>query len=284
LASEVDYDTFQALARGCGVSSLEVDGAYGLIQGSIDDSSILSVYAKTKIWSPTKNQTFVDFFARHEGGTYLDIGAQIGLTTIPIARSPAVSCLAFEPEPTNFRHLQRNIDNNCPGGNVELFNLALFDKPQTLDFDLSAINKGDHRVRSTLPGGALAEGERPVIRVKARPLDALVGDRTLKAPLAAIVNTQGAEAHVFIGGQRLLAQAGLLVFQFSPYLLKRLSADVPFLSRFAAEHFRTAAVMVADEDKPLSWHPVEGVVKAMNYLIANPAPSPFKYFHIFLAK
>lgn len=284
LASDLDYDTFQALARGCGVESLEVNGAYGLIQGSIDDCSILSVYAKTKIWSPTKNQAFIDFFERHHGGTYLDIGAQIGLTTIPIAQSPAVSCLAFEPEPTNFRHLERNVANNCPDRNVELFNLALFDTPQTLDFDLSAINMGDHRVHSKMAGGALAEGDRPVIRVKAQPLDMLVSKLPLKAPLAAIINTQGAEAHVFIGGQRVLAKAGLLAFQFSPYLLRRLSADVPFLTNFALENFKSAAVMIADEDKPLSWHPVEGVAKVMNYLISKPSPSPYKYYHVFLSK
>jgi FkbM family methyltransferase len=193
LASDLDYDTFRALARGCGVASLEVHGRYGLIQGSIDDSSILRSYAKTKAWSPAKNRAFIEFFERHKGGTYIDIGAQIGLTMIPVARSPAVSCLAFEPEPTNFRHLQRNIANNCPGGNVELFNLALFDKAQTLDFDLSAANKGDHRVRPPMHGvsfakDAFAEDGRPVIRVDAQPLDALLDKRPMKFPLAAIIN------------------------------------------------------------------------------------------------
>ena len=66
------------------------------------------------------------FFAP-TGGTYLDIGANIGLMTVPFARDPRIRCLAFEPDPTNFGFLQRNIaPRNAPASSAELHQVALF--------------------------------------------------------------------------------------------------------------------------------------------------------------
>ena len=62
---------------------------------------------------------FVDFFEERDSGTYLDIGANIGLTTIPIARNHRVRCHSFEPDPGLFVHLLENIHRNCRR-NVEL--------------------------------------------------------------------------------------------------------------------------------------------------------------------
>lgn len=78
------------------------------------------------------DEFFCDFFTRAGSGTYLDIGANIGLTTIPVAQNPRVACKAFEPAPHNFRYLSHNVAANCPHGNVDLFNLALFDRRATM--------------------------------------------------------------------------------------------------------------------------------------------------------
>jgi FkbM family methyltransferase len=64
------------------------------------------------------NSLFSNFFQANDGGTYLDIGANIGLTTIPIAQLPDVQCIAFEPAPENFRNVQANVRANCDPGKV----------------------------------------------------------------------------------------------------------------------------------------------------------------------
>src|SRR5579863_2394865 len=130
------YDIFQALGRRYGITDIRINGRYGLIEGSIDDDSILASYGRRKIWAAETNDVFVDFFARRGAGTYLDIGANIGLTTIPVARNRAVSCLAFEPEPMNYGYLVQNVGRNCTHGNVSTFDVALFDRQTTVDFEL----------------------------------------------------------------------------------------------------------------------------------------------------
>lgn len=284
LAPEGDFTMFQTLAQGTGVQGLRVSGAYGVIEGSIYDHAILARYARTKTWCATENQFFVRFFERHGAGTYLDIGANLGLTTIPIAQNPAVSCVAFEPEPVNFEYLRTNVSKNCTNGNVQLLNLALFDRPGTLDFELSDRNMGDHRVRLAPTAGAFAEDQRAVIRVRAQPLDAVIDRRALKRPLAAKVIAQGAEAHIIGGGRSILSEAEAMVVEFYPYAMGRLQGDVNGLTRFIAENFDSAAMVTGGTDQPPQWRPAEAVQRSVQALAQPGAATPYDYFHIFLQK
>ena len=63
-------------------------------------------YASTGRWAEHTNELIGRFFDKAGRGTFLDIGANIGLTTIPVARRANVACHAFEPEPENFRNLR----------------------------------------------------------------------------------------------------------------------------------------------------------------------------------
>jgi len=107
-----DFATVQTLARNFGVRDVTVPGEFGFIQGSIHDTAILSAYACTKTWRPAFAQFFSGLF-EDRGGVYIDIGANIGLTAIPVASNPEVACLSFEPDPENFRYLRNNVEQNC---------------------------------------------------------------------------------------------------------------------------------------------------------------------------
>ncbi len=64
------------------------------------------------------------------GGVALDVGAQVGLWTVPLAsraHSIGARVVAFEPVPQNFDFLERNIALNGLGAVVRLHNLALGD-------------------------------------------------------------------------------------------------------------------------------------------------------------
>ena len=284
LAPDGDFAIFQTLAGACGIQGIRVAGAYGLIEGSIFDQSILPIYARTKHWCVTENRFFVDFFEARAGGTYLDIGANLGLTTIPIAQNPAVSCVAFEPEPVNFQYLRSNIARNCPGGNVQTLNLALFDRAGALDFELSERNMGDHRVRIGRSSGAFHEDRRSVIRVKAEPLDAVVDRRSLKGPIAAKVIAQGAEAHIIDGGRTVLADAEALVIEFYPYAISRLRGDVAGMFDFIERHFEAAALIAGGTVQTLSWQPVKALSAVLRRLMTPRKATPYEYFHLFLQK
>jgi hypothetical protein len=55
---------------------------------------------------------------------YLDIGGNIGLTTIPIARNAKMKCLVFEQHPTNFGNLLDNLNGNCIHRDYECHQVA----------------------------------------------------------------------------------------------------------------------------------------------------------------
>lgn len=122
-----NVENFEAagdMARRMGFTGFVADGDAGTIRGAVDDNSVLVKYAREHSWAPRERSLFKELFAER-GGTYLDIGANIGLTVIPIAQMPQVECFAFEPEPNNFRYLSENIAVNCHNNNVRLLNLAL---------------------------------------------------------------------------------------------------------------------------------------------------------------
>jgi FkbM family methyltransferase len=273
------YDVFQALGRGHGVGDISVQGDYGPIEGSIEDGSILPRYAREHVWDTAVNRFFVDFFAARQGGTYLDIGANIGLTTIPVACNAAVDCLAFEPDPRNYRYLQANIARNCRQGAVEILNLALFDRHTMIDFALSPANYGDHRI---LTGHAAAAG-RAVIQVAADRLDAVIEPETLRLPLAVKICTQGVECQVLAGGQAVLSAAEALAVKYWPYGIRRAEGDFAFLTGFLAANFSSGAIVAGDCNEALEWRKVKEILETLA-AIWRGTPDAWHYYDLFLRK
>jgi FkbM family methyltransferase len=283
-ASSGGYETLQALGRRHGVRDLRIAGDYGLIEGSIDDGGVLRSYAMTKSWAGPGNRLFVELFDRHGGGTYIDVGANIGLTTIPIAKNAAVACKAFEPSPDNLRYLKSNLATNCPQANVEIFDLALFDVAGTLAFELSDRNLGDHRIRVRDTDGQWSESRRSVIQVRADRLDNVLTVGALAGPIGAKIATQGAESQVFSGGRSLLEAAALVAFEFWPYGIARANGDPAVVTSFIREHFRTGAVIAGGSDERPIWQPIETIVELLAGFVNRCDRSPYAYYDGFARK
>ena len=264
IAARADsYEVFQSLGRGFGVKDLRIDGEYGLIEGSIDDGSVLARYGRTKLWAARSNRLFSDFFAARGGGTYLDVGANIGLTTIPIAQNAQVLCVAFEPEPKNYRYLEHNIRRNCGHDNVAVLNFALFDRQTNIDFELSKQNLGDHRIRISASNGVWNEQARDVIQVKANKLDAVIDQERLRLPLGVKIDAQGSECQIFAGGQTILSRAELVAFEYWPYGIERIGGSLPFLVDFVSRHFDEGALVSHDDETP-NWRPIKAVAEELS--------------------
>jgi FkbM family methyltransferase len=224
-----------ALTERFHLERLTVRGQYGNITFSANDRALLPSYAKTGIWAERTNRQLAEFFASAGNkGAYIDVGANVGLTTIPIARHPGICCTAIEPDPTNFRCLSENILANCPHNNVTLRNIAIFSERKRLSLELDEHNLGDHRIRLANSGGILNEQNRKVIAVDALPLDDIpVSD----GPLAIKLDVQGAEAFVIRGGRNILGRAGLLIMEVWPYGMGRIGADLaPILDLLRGFH------------------------------------------------
>jgi FkbM family methyltransferase len=239
-------------------------GRYGVIQGSASDSSVFGTYARTGVWAEATNALVSKFFARSGGGTYLDIGANIGLTTIPIAQNAMVSCIAFEPEPANFENLRTNVAANCCHGNVGLHQEALFDRVALLEFELASGNLGDHRIRLKCMPGQFGEESRKVIKVSANRLDVVAP--AIRLPLVAKIDTQGAEPFVVAGGHETLSKADLLILEWWPYGMARLHGDPAAVTDFLRSSLVTVSVAKGETGAHSTPIPV---AKACDQLLAD---------------
>ena len=163
---------------------------------------------------------------KNDHGTYIDIGANIGLTSIPLARKKEITIFAFEPEPNNYIHLRKNIVGNVVESKITALNCALYSQQGTLDFELSNENMGDHRVRvfssDTPKNNVYGETTRRFIQVKTEKLDNMLDVDKLSPPIAIKLDTQGAELQVLKGAEHFLQKVDYLIIEFWPYGLRRL--------------------------------------------------------------
>lgn len=257
-----------------GITGILATGEYGTIQSAVGDYAIFETYARTGKWASSTNDLIATFFGEG-GGTYLDIGANIGLTTIPAAQNPSVSVFAFEPDPTNFANLRENIARNCPHKNVVLHELALYRERAELVFELAKENLGDHRLRiGSGSAGYFGEDKRSTIVVQAAPLDEVVDE--IRPPLAVKIDTQGAEPYVIEGGSHTLASAEMILLEWSPYHLRRLGGNPNAIIEFAKNHFSLGALSEG-EGTMGALTDISEVVGAMESLLEKSAND--KRFH-----
>jgi FkbM family methyltransferase len=232
---------FRIFARQLGVKTYTADGSLGWFEGGLEDRYVMPAYLYGN-YEPALQHLLMDCIFPDANGTMIDVGANIGLTSIPLVRSRGIRCFAIEPDPENFRLLQRNILGNQVESKISALNVAAFSHATMVEFELSRDNLGDHRIRSVGDHGrridAFDETNRRVIKVPADTLDNLLGEElaTMARPIAMKIDIQGAEVQAFNGAPRLLSQLDYLIAEFWPYGLERSGASVPqflqFLARF----------------------------------------------------
>jgi FkbM family methyltransferase len=220
---KVRYYLFREAALNLGVATITCDGELGQFEGYVHDREIHAVYLATKTWAPEFQTLARDHLFAAGGGTLVDVGANIGFTSIPVAKARHPICHAFEPDPANYALLVRNIAANGVGAFVKPQNTAIMDSDGTFELERSADNMGDHRIRiGAAADGAYGELQRQVVKVVARRLDTCLADQTLAHPLVLKVDTQGAEARVFRGAVKTLRQVDVVFAEYWPYGLRRM--------------------------------------------------------------
>jgi FkbM family methyltransferase len=139
-----------------------------------------------------------------EAPVFLDIGANIGLFTFPLAvRLPEARVIAFEPHPRNASCFRQTIRANQLA-NVELVEGALGEAEGTIELFLDATDSGGHStVRENL---WRYQGTAEAVRVRELSLDAFVRERKLERLDVLKIDVQGAEDSVLRGGRQILRE------------------------------------------------------------------------------
>lgn len=285
LARDYGYVYLSGLARKFNVVRLSANGQFGTMTSNSNDTSILREYAETGLWAAALLERLKRFFA-DSGGTYLDIGANIGMTMIPILQlNERVTCHAFEPEPSNYKNLLRNIVENCPSASIMTYQLALHDREETLPFEISEGNLGDHRLHvKTGLRARQDEDQRRIIEVRCVRLDDLNID--LKSPVFVKIDTQGAEPYVVAGGRRTLACADALMVEWSPYHMARLGGDPNIVLEFLDEHFDQGRIEETDAraGEPGQSGPVREITAILRDTISGWRDDPSRYVDVIVTK
>lgn len=160
-------------------------------------------------------------------GTVLDIGANMGITSITLLRAGvAARALAIEPDPRNFGLLERNALQNDLADRVHPRMCALSERTGTVEMELSGSNFGDHRIRLAPPPDRrpelYRESSRHVVRVRCERLDDLAdADPAFDDVGLAWIDVQGHEGHVFRGGRSFFSRDIPVVAELWPYGLRR---------------------------------------------------------------
>jgi FkbM family methyltransferase len=128
------------------------------------------------------------------GSAVVDVGAHVGFFTQTLASwvGPHGRVLAIEPEPVNFRRLQRRVQRRRLGSRVILVNGAAVDAPGDRYLKVDPTHPGDHQLAST------------GLAIRGVTLDELTAGLALPAVSLVKLDVQGAELMALKGGLGLL--------------------------------------------------------------------------------
>ena len=218
---------FQQL-HAAGIRTVVAGGENGEVEGYTADLKVMAKYAKNGTWSAEIVGRARATLELAQGGSYLDLGANIGLTTVPVAGTRGVLTWAVEPHPDNLRLLELNLARNRLAARTTVVHAAISDEPGMLPLEVAPENLGDHRIHPETPVGEARYGEeeREVIDVPAQRLDDIVDVSLLSAPVVVKMDIQGAEPLAFAGGLDVMDRADLVLTEYWPYGLTRLGAEI----------------------------------------------------------
>tara|TARA_B100000795_G_C22781364_1_gene432459 strand:+ start:213 stop:1121 length:909 start_codon:yes stop_codon:yes gene_type:complete len=229
---------FSVLPKNELVITKTKEGLYYVINTS-DDVIGRSIFINKQSYGSQNLIKALELVGKHKS-TILDVGANIGTIGISgISHGYFAKCMAFEPEPNNFKLLQTNVNINELSEKFELRNEALSNiTDRVLDFELSNNNFGDHRVRIKNIPGFLHEENRKLISVNANTLDHVLRDYDLSECFL-FMDTQGHEGHILSGALKLIDASVPIVTEFWPYGLKRSNGLDMFYKALSASKYTT---------------------------------------------
>jgi FkbM family methyltransferase len=151
----------------------------------------------------SEDYQFITSFLK-EGDLYLDIGANVGVTTIPAARciGELGRVIAFEPHPVIYLYLQENIKLNDLM-NVELHNCALGNQRGHIHFTNKYTDETNR----------VATSSNRNIEVPIKILDDVANKLDSIALLK--IDVEGYEKYVIEGAKMTLKKVGCIYFEVS---------------------------------------------------------------------
>ncbi|MFZ1744757.1 MAG: FkbM family methyltransferase [Nitrospirales bacterium] len=171
------------------------------------------------------------------GDVVFDVGANIGLYTLPMSRAVGANgtVVSFEPDPDNLRILKHNIAaNNC--NNVLVMPFALGTEDGEMDLYQVDSNRG-------YLSFADLSGTGRSVKVRVRRGDNVLREQGIDKPSIVKIDVEGAEPLVISG---LGCHPKYIQFEFVPVQLRALKLDpIKFLQQIVSEGYK---LFIIDRD------------------------------------
>ena len=202
-------------------AELRIDGMPGLrMYLDPTDTVVTRIIATHGKWEADETALFLRTVK--PGDTIVDAGANVGYYTVIGSRlvGDQGKVYAFEPDPTNFELLRKNVQLNRLT-NVVLERKALSNRKGTVKLFIADENKGDHRIYQPVGESRLS------VDVEAVRLDEYFQDHKRGIDFIKI-DTQGAEGVILEGMTGLLERrtdAPTIFMEFWPHALEQLGSD-----------------------------------------------------------
>ncbi len=188
------------------------------LQKTLGFKQYLSLFSLYKIYAiriDKKEKDFLQFIKLIPAkGLILDIGANIGLTCVTMARSrPLATVYAFEPIPQNLQVLKHNI-RLFRLKNTKVFPIALGNENKMIDMVMPVVNQTKmqglcHVVHDDMP----KQSQGIHFNVPVKTLDSLLEETSNTQPVVAIkIDVEHFEWAVLEGSLRLLGKHKPLIY------------------------------------------------------------------------
>lgn len=141
-----------------------------------------------------------------DGGTFFDIGANIGSYTVLLSENENIEVIGFEPNPSAFAKLEANVALNRRS-NVTLVNAAL----SCRDGEVLMTNDG-----SSAENRVVTSAAEQGISVRSRRLQPFLEEGSTPRPMAAKIDVEGHEADVIAGAGDALRSIQLVALEQLP--------------------------------------------------------------------
>lgn len=181
---------------------------------------------------PGFTRFLLDTFLPDGGDRFLDVGANLGYFSCLFGKlaGPRGKVVAVEPEPNNFRLLERNLKNNALK-NVTAHWCAAGAEEGTAKMGIyKAANRGRHSLVDL-------DSCKEFIEVPVRRLDDLIKD-TGEEPWDLVkMDVEGYEWFVFQGAAQTLARTKMLAMEYAPTHWRKAGIDPAVVFQTLASHF-----------------------------------------------
>lgn len=165
-----------------------------------------------------------------QGDVVLDLGANIGYFTIIAAKAVGTSgkVFSFEPEPTNFKYLSKNIEVNGLS-NATPFRKAVSEKAGTGELFVCDYDSGHHTINQFDGIRAYSRGRHSEVHsipIELVAIDEFLRDKTDRVDVIKM-DVEGAEALALKGMRSTIQQNShiKIIVEFFPLLMKNMGSS-----------------------------------------------------------